>query len=459
MGWKGQFVVKPKRLPPLVAALFMIVVLGAGSVLTQSSAAAEALSTPMLYFSQTGHHLSGDFQTTWQADGGLMTFGYPLTEPIQQDGMTVQYFERARFEQHDEAAGTRWAVQVTLLGNWAAQALRDSAPFTPLPAHTDPGSDPGRAFYPETGHSLAYGFKEYWEQHGGLYVFGYPISEEFQQGGFTVQYFERARFEWHPEFRGTQYEVLLGRIGADYAQARGVDTAAVAQAGNAIAAFPGLLDPRWSRALRTQDGNVMGKVTADSLSIRSAPQLSAPVVSTTYHRHPITIQGMVTGDAVDGVTVWYKVGDNQYLSAAWVEPFVPSTPPQTYGGQWIDVSLSDFYAIAYDGDQPVYAAIITAGRDGKTPLGVYQIQSRVQDETMDSATVGTPKGDPHYYYIEHVLYTQYFKADGYAVHGNWWTSPSNYGGFTSNGCVGLMNTDAAWFWSFLNIGSTVQIHM
>ncbi len=27
---------------------------------------------------------------------------------------------------------------------------------------------------------------------------------------YVVQYFERARFEWHPEHIGTQYEVLLG---------------------------------------------------------------------------------------------------------------------------------------------------------------------------------------------------------------------------------------------------------
>ena len=38
-------------------------------------------------------------------------------------------------------------------------------------------------------------------------MFGYPISEEFtevnQADGrtYTVQYFERNRFEWHPELR------------------------------------------------------------------------------------------------------------------------------------------------------------------------------------------------------------------------------------------------------------------
>ncbi|MDW8006847.1 MAG: L,D-transpeptidase, partial [Thermomicrobium sp.] len=35
---------------------------------------------------------------------------------------------------------------------------------------------------------------------------------------------------------------------------------------------------------------------------------------------------------------------------------------------------------------------------------------------------------------------------------------SQFGGFTSNGCVGLLNSDAEWFWNFLTIGSVVSIH-
>ena len=449
----------PARLSTAVAALLVVVALGAGTFMTSSPAKAADLTSPIIYFSETGHHLSGVFLKTWQANGGLMTFGYPITEPIQQDNMTVQYFERARFEEHPDQAGTRWEVQATLLGTWAAQNVKSDPAFTPFPADTSTGGDSGRLFFAETGHSLAYGFKDYWEAHGGLYVYGYPISEEFQEGGYTVQYFERARFEYHPENQGTQFEVLLGRIGADYAAARGVDISPVDKSPDAIAASSVVLDTRWSSALRTQEGWPMGIVTADSLSIRSAPSLNASVVGTTYKRHPVEIQNIVSGQDVDGAPIWYQIGDGQFVAASWVEPFVPEKPPATYSGHWIDVSLTNFYAVAYDGDQPVYAAIITAGHDDKTPLGVFHIQYRVEDETMDSATVGIPKGQPGYYYLEHVMYTQYFKDDGFAVHGNWWTAPSNYGGFTSNGCVGLQNSDALWFWNFLNIGSTVQIHM
>ena len=57
------------------------------------------------------------------------------------------------------------------------------------------------------------------QQQGGLEAFGYPISEELPKISsadgkvYTVQYFERARFEWHPTEAGTDSQVQLGLIG------------------------------------------------------------------------------------------------------------------------------------------------------------------------------------------------------------------------------------------------------
>ena len=62
-------------------------------------------------------------------------------------------------------------------------------------------------------------FRAYWEQHGGLAQQGYPISDEFTEVSdlngkpYTVQYFQRAVFELHPENAGTPYEVLLSQLG------------------------------------------------------------------------------------------------------------------------------------------------------------------------------------------------------------------------------------------------------
>lgn len=211
----------------VLLATLVVVLLAALILPLRPEAASAAPSAPSeVYFPVTGHHVANEFLTTWWRLGGLATFGYPLSEPAMRDGLLVQHFERERFELHPENAGTEYEVLFALLGSRVTDGRAD-APFTRLPADTPPPTDPARRFFPETGHYLAYGFKAYWESHGGLRIFGYPISEEFSEGGLTVQYFERARFEWHPENHGTPYEVLLGRLGADAASWDGIDTAPV----------------------------------------------------------------------------------------------------------------------------------------------------------------------------------------------------------------------------------------
>lgn len=73
--------------------------------------------------------------------------------------------------------------------------------------------------FPETGKTVRAKFLVYWNGHGGLPQQGFPISEEMQEVSdtngqtYTVQYFERAVFELHPEFAGTPNEVLLSLLG------------------------------------------------------------------------------------------------------------------------------------------------------------------------------------------------------------------------------------------------------
>jgi plastocyanin len=72
--------------------------------------------------------------------------------------------------------------------------------------------------FPETGKSVRGLFLTYWQQHGGLAQQGFPISEEMQERSdtdgklYTVQYFERAVFEYHPE-NAAPNNVLLSLLG------------------------------------------------------------------------------------------------------------------------------------------------------------------------------------------------------------------------------------------------------
>lgn len=78
-----------------------------------------------------------------------------------------------------------------------------------------------RRYFPETGHIVANGFKAYYDAHGGLAVFGYPLTEEFSGVTFcgcstrTMQYFEKASFEYYPEYKGTPAEVQTAPLGKE----------------------------------------------------------------------------------------------------------------------------------------------------------------------------------------------------------------------------------------------------
>src|SRR5436190_1542628 len=76
----------------------------------------------------------------------------------------------------------------------------------------------GERTFPETGKAVGGRFLEYWDKNGGLPQQGYPISTEMQERSdidgktYTVQYFERAVFEYHPENKAP-YDVLLSQLG------------------------------------------------------------------------------------------------------------------------------------------------------------------------------------------------------------------------------------------------------
>lgn len=66
------------------------------------------------------------------------------------------------------------------------------------------------------------GFYQAWRRDGGLARHGYPLTDEMQEDGRTVQYFERARLEHHPNVANDNWNVLYGRLGAELLEARQV---------------------------------------------------------------------------------------------------------------------------------------------------------------------------------------------------------------------------------------------
>jgi hypothetical protein len=163
----------------------------------------DAASADTIFFKETDTYVFAPFAEYWAKNGGLSIFGYPITPDFEQGNSRVQWFERARFEVPTTATSAQ-QVTLGLLGLDARNKIVDP-PLASPPA-------PDRRFFAETGHSLGGAFRAYWEARGGIAIFGLPITEEIVENGRTVQYFERARFEFHPESPPDQ-QVQLGQIG------------------------------------------------------------------------------------------------------------------------------------------------------------------------------------------------------------------------------------------------------
>jgi hypothetical protein len=146
--------------------------------------------------------------------------------------------QRARFDSGGLTADTEGAQLVpsvyALLGDSAQWAAAGSSFMhysdAPLPTDRVASPAPGERFFPETGHTIGGAFRGYYETHGlelgdrgisareSLALFGYPVSQPFDEINpeigerYLVQYFERARLEYHPS-NPDPYKVLLGRLG------------------------------------------------------------------------------------------------------------------------------------------------------------------------------------------------------------------------------------------------------
>lgn len=152
------------------------------------------------------------FAAAYEQLGGLRRLGLPISPMLLLNGREVQWFERARVEYWPELAGTSYEFQIGLVGveYVAGRTFLRPEPFE---------SRPDLRYFPETGFGVGGLFLQFWEENGGLMSFGYPISAEFDEvqpdgRAFRVQYFERARFELHPEAAGTPYVVQLGLLGS-----------------------------------------------------------------------------------------------------------------------------------------------------------------------------------------------------------------------------------------------------
>jgi hypothetical protein len=180
--------------------------------ITESMVPIFADRTDCWFFSATGEFLCGPFLQYWQHHGGLAIFGYPITaEEPGGEGETVQFLERSRFEWHPGVWPEQYDVLLGHLGRELIGDRGDERPFQRVARLPEPGED--CIYFEATRHHLCDEFLDYWNEFGGLPIFGYPLSQPFVEDGHLVQYFERARLEYQPGVWPERFDVLQGLLG------------------------------------------------------------------------------------------------------------------------------------------------------------------------------------------------------------------------------------------------------
>ena len=148
-------------------------------------------SQPARYFPETGQFLASPFLRFWNTYDGAETLGPPIGPEQVVAGYRTQWFTRARL---GLPPGPETPDQIQV-GNLGLEALGPRR-FDPVP---DPG-DPLQSWFAATGQVLRGPFLDYWTAHGGIRLFGNPISPVLNEdvpgaGVVPVQYFEHGRLE------------------------------------------------------------------------------------------------------------------------------------------------------------------------------------------------------------------------------------------------------------------------
>jgi uncharacterized protein YgiM (DUF1202 family) len=443
------------------------------------------------YFAETGHNLDEPFLAAWTLAGGEAGPGLPISEPryAEQDGGIRQDFEAMAFVFKPDAG-----EQGTIEGADLPLKLLQSIV---------PGAGSG-------SHSVSGAISAYWNNHGAAQLLGQPISEAVTRTGTTTQAFEHAvldvnpsgtvsmrpvnreameaslasdeAFQPTPPTRGTSWLVtasdgLLLRSGAT-ADAPVVavlpDNAEfIAVSGEHGDWVPGYVDgfsgwvagqylaersepPAVSESQWRLD--VWEGVTIGDTKVRQEPTTASTSLKTIPMGTSIVVVDWVRGESVsDNQITWALLEGGGYVYARNIQRSAPVSPPSLPAdapqqGKWIDVHLTQQLMVAYEGRNPVRTVVTTTGMPGwETPPGLFSVNWRVANETMESGSIGAE----NFYVLKDVLFTQYFTDRGHALHYAWWKSAETIGRPGSHGCLNLLLEDAQFFWDWADIGTPV----
>jgi hypothetical protein len=330
---------------------------------------------------------------------------------------------------------------------------------------------PNMYFAPSGFHvSDRSGFLSYWRKSGGLLLFGYPISGEIVEDGRIVQYFERARFEYHPENLGKDNQVMLSLLGTELfgdrafpdgqqqdgriffpetGQTLGGKFLQFWQKRGGLATF-GYPISEPAEEVSQIDGQTRIVQYFERARFEYFPEELGSFYQQQVNAYGLRLQGLHEVQLSDlGRQAMQRRGvtTGQAVRLGGAPDWAPALFQRT-----VRVDLTRQLLTAYEGDVPVFTAPVATGKDGfNTPTGSYAIYARYPMQTM------TGSGGGETWYVPDIPFVQYV-VGGVALHGTYWHDLWGTGVRMSHGCINLNIDDAQWLYEWADVGTPVEIH-
>ena len=356
------------------------------------------------------------------------------------------------------------------VGDFAPTLSPDAADARVAAAPRPTAVDIPAVSFPQTGYRVTnrYGFLDYWRANGQMLLFGYPLSGEVDENGRLVQYFERARLEYHPELAGTSHAIQLGLLGREATVGRSFDPAAPRKNARFFPETAHNIYDKFQRYWEKRGGlarfgypisEEMDEVATDGVARRvqyfeRARFIYYPERMDSFY-HAVEARRsllLATLHEVELDDLGRQVLGTRSFTAPSVQAFgdAPAWSPALWPHR-IVVDLSQQQLYAYEGDLLVYQAPVATGRNGfETPSGDFAIYDKLREQRMRSSSGGESWDVPR------VPWVMYFHG-GVALHGTYWHDRFGTGYRLSHGCVNLNLDDAQWLYGWADVGTSVAV--
>ena len=202
------------------------------------------------------------------------------------------------------------------------------------------------------------------------------------------------------------------------------------------------LSPLRGVDLTDRSGRRPALVHVDSAPVHDAPPAEAgdEIHHTSSRLGALTRYDLVTvkEEVTTAAGSWYRIGSDQWIVSEDVRELTPGDRPESIDAdeRWIEVNLRKQTLFAHEGDTPLFATLVSTGREGReTITGLFRPWIVLRSAPMRGRSFGLD------YDLAHVPWVVYFEGS-FAWHGTYWHD--RFGTRMSAGCINLSPHDAKW---------------